>query len=92
MDTNTMKTFDTTIIDLASAILTEISESRLIGIDRERRINGKDVIQLEYPEEHCEAVMKIQEDFDSRALMVDLYNFNANRRFIRNQLFKKGKF
>ena len=86
-----MRTFDTTSIDLTSAIITVVSEARLVGIDRQRSVNGKSIIRIEYLDEKADAVEKARKDFDNKVLIVSLYDYNTNRRYVLDKVLGRER-
>jgi len=87
--TNTHKVFKSVSIHLTAALLTDIPESTLTGLENDPLEKDKKVILISYPESVDLEFKRILSEFENKTLSVNLFYYNRNLNYLRDRLFSR---
>ena len=79
-------TYQTTDIKLGAAILCEVPGTSFIGVDMDRFINSKRVIEIDCPDRYAEELKKVVNDYTKKVQRVNVYQYNRALCLIRDAL------
>ena len=79
-------TYHTTDIKLGAAILCEVPGTSFIGVDMDRFINSKRVIEIGYTDQYAEELNNVINDYTKKAQRVNVYRYNRALCLIRDAL------
>ena len=79
-------TYQTTDIKLGAAILCEVPGASFIGVDMDRFINSKRVIEIDCPDQYGENLQKVINDYTKKVQRVNVYKYNRALCLIRDAL------
>lgn len=79
-------TYQTTDIKLGAAILCEIPGTSFIGVDMDRFINSKRVIEINCPDQYSEELKKVVNNYARKVQRVNVYSYNRALCLIRDAL------
>ena len=79
-------TYQTTDIKLGAAILCEVPGTSFIGVDMDRFINSKRVIEIDCPDQYAEELKKVVNDYTRKVQCVNVYKYNRALCLIRDAL------
>ena len=79
-------TYQTTDIKLGAAILCEVPGASFIGVDMDRFINSKRVIEIDCPDQYTEELKKVVNDYTKKVQRVNVYRYNRALCVIRDAL------
>ena len=78
--------YQTTDIKLGAAILCEVPGTSFIGVDMDRFINSKRVIEIDCPDRYAEELKKVVNDYTKKVQRVNVYQYNRALCLIRDAL------
>ena len=79
-------TYQTTDIKLGAAILCEVPGTSFIGVDMDRLVNSKRVIEIDCPDQYTEELKKVVNDYTKKVQRVNVYKYNRALCLIRDAL------
>ncbi|MDD5476881.1 MAG: hypothetical protein PHG87_01515 [Candidatus Omnitrophica bacterium] len=87
--TNSPKVFRSISLQLAAALLTDISEATFIGLENNTLEKDRKVILIAYPESAELGFKRVLDEFESKTLCVNLFYYNRNLNFLRDRIFNR---
>ena len=78
--------YQTTDIKLGAAILCEVPGTSFIGVDMDRLVSSKRVIEIDCPDQYTEELKKVVNDYTKKVQRVNVYKYNRALCLIRDAL------
>ena len=79
-------TYQTTDIKLGAVILCEVPGTSFIGVDMDKFVNSKRIIEIDCPDLYNEELKKVVNDYTKKVQRVNVYRYNRALCVIRDAL------
>ena len=79
-------TYQTTDIKLGAAILCEVPGTYFMGVDMDKFVNSKRVIEINCPDQYGGELKKVVNDYTRKVQCVNVYKYNRALCLIRDAL------